>query len=522
MLFLSLIRMFMRRFFIPLVALLCAVQIAMAQQPLHFVDWNYYSRLTASYDDVGWDNNMVGVIPVARSVGKKEMRWGLVDYHGREIVPTVYEQVLPFGASISGYFPFVRATVKKNTYDIYSLDGQKIIANHKTGNSIHYDPTIGFYEYKKGKQRIPHTLWLDVDGRALPAQPHYFSEVIKVRLEQMYGQNKVWWNQEYLIYHCTGKEGQRILHDRSGERMCELPKEATLYPLISNRVFISVSNEAGKKGLLSIHGEELIPMAYHTIYLWSPDQTTPPYFLCWVDEKQKNWVIYDLQGIQLVGPYYGEVTYGGRGQGFRAKIGHDRYLPLEIFLKEDGTLDPRTEALADVPPQIFFEGRYDPAEAEAARQQRREAWIQLLTVLGNAMSEANNAVQQYAHSSSSSTTSYQSSALQSSSSGLSADDIHKIRDWQGRYKEWCKKSAHWISIFNEEQAWFRVYHKNIASFSRMELSSHQRRRTDAQNRVASCLDQMRNCRKMAEMSGGTILKAAAEAQAEVCVKQRLE
>ena len=534
----------MKRLLTSLLALAFLSHFATAQQPLRLYNKTLFNQLIKSYNSVSYDDSMLGLYRVSKQIDKNSSFCGIVDHNGEIVVPVEYESIyIAFGEYVSGYYPYIEARKKKKIYDVYSLDGKKIISNYKVKRSISYYKNNGFYDGRmEDKDKIPHTLWVDINGYASNERPNYHIKEVKDSLSQIYGKENVTWNSYDYIYTCR-KNSAKLLHNKDGEFLFSIPTK--VYRIfIQDREFLGVEDTDGKKGLYTLHGKELIPMKYYFVGLDGQSiingwHCKPPYFTCYPESiNDKSTAIYDMQGIQLIAPYYGKPYYDYySGDGFRIELSKNRYHYLQIYLNDDGTLSQRTEALADVTPQVFFENKYDPAEAqytqqqaEAARQQRREALIQLTNALSGLAINVMNAV----NGTQNSTNTYQSNTVTrsattstatttTSTAGLSADARTKIRECQTNYNEWSKKVTNWIKIFQEEQVWFAANNKvSSSSWNPGELTSHQRRRSDALSQIKSCLGSMQNQRKLAALSGGTILKSAAEAQAEACTKETLE
>lgn len=159
--------------------------------------------------------------------------------------------------------------------------------------------------------------------------------------------------------------------------------------------------------------------------------------------------------------------------------------------------------------------------AEAARQQRREALIQMLAVAGKVANDVNNAVQQYAYPNRSTITITQqqttnnyhvSAGATSGTSAANASDIRHCRTYYNKYEE---HAQHYIKRIAEENAWLKV---NKETSNHIEYRQHLQSRTSAQQSLQRIVGELRNYRERAARLGGNIPKGSIEMQAEQALR----
>lgn len=403
---------------------------------------------------------------------------GLADRTGRVIVPPSDEEIYP-------------------DLDCYKASYARLYANEYVQvrrYAYHFNMTT-----KQAEDRMEVVEWYDLQGALLvPAWAGFGS----IQLEYNHG-----------MWYFSGRNQAAYSSGRA-------------------------TNDPNYMGVWSLDGQELVPRLYEEIDLEKDGGVL--YFECRPKKYVDECAIYDLNGVMLIAPYYGSPYYS-TARGFSSS----EYGDFNIFLTEQHTLDQaRSGPLALSIPDAYWERQAAREErqeaerakeeqraraAEAERQRRNEARLQLIAALSNMAGNVANAVNGYqatqsitssATARSGNTYTAATSSATASSSGVSANAGTEIRRWMNSYDNWCKRSAGWVVTFYEEQGWFKAFEKNRTAYSNVELSAHQRRRSDAQKQVASCLEQMRNCRKMVEHHGGQIPKSKAEAQAEVCAGER--
>lgn len=302
-----------------------------------------------------------------------------------------------------------------------------------------------------------------------------------------------------------------------------------MWYFFGNNVGISghrATNDPDYMGVWSSNGFELVPRLYENIVFENNEGVH--YFKCSPQKNQDEKAIYDLNGVMLIAPYYGNPYYYKKW-GFRSS----EQGTLNIFLTDQSTLDQeRSGPLALSIPDAYWERKAAREQqqqtkraeeerqaraAEAERQRRNEARLQLIATLGNVVATTiNNVGQQRTYSNMTATRPQVSGNHHTStSSGVSAaneSDIRHCKLYYGKYEEHAR---HYIKRITEENAWLKV-HKESSDY--IAYRQHLQSRSSAQQSLMRILGELSNYRERAARLGGNIPKGTVEIQAEQAVR----
>lgn len=290
---------------------------------------------------------------------KKERKEGVANLQGEVMIePDKYSSIYLH----SGRYGYYTVSVGK-LHGICSLDGVEMVPpiykNWLSYTTWGGDNKWKFTYYKKGKDIQVETFgYLNPDGTFNYNEPEMEDKELTERLKKEYAD--VWYKDTEQIYVVRNEHFEYGALDQYGDVVVPLKynMDTRFYRRGGNYVSVSTTERTYKEGttdfttveyegLYCMDGREIIPPTRYQFVNVLEKFGMPPYISFYSGDKRKmfdddGWGICDINGVELIGPFYDSGMYYDKQRGFCKKDS-----PFNIFLNPDGTLDTnRTKELA--------------------------------------------------------------------------------------------------------------------------------------------------------------------------------
>jgi hypothetical protein len=299
--------------------------------------------LAATYDDILFDGYRYKV--------RKGNLWGLHDNTGKELIPTCFDE-------IENHAFVNQMRVRKNDqWAVYNW-----IKDDPCAMKVSYDAIDYFSKYYVVQDGLDYGL-LDLEAKGIlpieydymaPFFLKYLNTVIvgqdkkvglfridstgKKHVEVPIEYNDIWVDENN--FKIKVRLGDRIDYFFANQTLFDLEYNDVQYYEDINRMMVK---KKGKWGMLTLEGEERIPIDYNKIHVMSPDQ--------FMVEKKGKWGLLNDRGKELIPVLYDNFDYRPKKDIFFVQK-NDQWGIVSI--KKGLLLPPKYEDLVTLPNRNYL------------------------------------------------------------------------------------------------------------------------------------------------------------------------